>query len=150
VVLGAFGSPTQICESWGLDLMNAWEDPQRQRTLARRARAINGDADRPSAREVFRILTDNSPRPGRRATTGDHDEIVRGQDGDLLFRIRYQRRLIALQLPVDRVSKESLREIRGFFTELLQHETEQLSGNNGEREHMRASGDRASPIQTVG
>lgn len=125
VVLSAFGSPTDICESWGLDLINSWEDPQRQRALARRARAIKTDSHRPSAREVYRFLMDSSTHPRRKASIIIRDEVVRGRNGDPLFRIRHQHRSIAVLLPNYRVSKQSLQEIRTFLAGLLQHTTEQ-------------------------
>jgi ParB/RepB/Spo0J family partition protein len=125
VVLSAFDSPTDIAESWGLDLINAWEDPQRQRTLARRARAIKTDPHRPSAREVYRYLMDNSVHPKRKASMTLLDEVVRGSNGDPLFRIRHQHRSIAVLLPNERVSKQSLHEIRTFLAGLLQHTTRQ-------------------------
>jgi ParB family transcriptional regulator, chromosome partitioning protein len=132
VVLSAFDSPTDIAESWGLDLINAWEDPQRQRNLARRARAIKVDPHRPSAREVYRYLMDNSVHPKRKASTTLCDEVVRGLDGDPLFRIRHQHRSIAVLLPNERVSKKSLQEIRTFLAGLLQHTTEQPLENGEE------------------
>jgi hypothetical protein len=58
--------------------------------------------------------------------------VVRGLDGDLLFRIRHQHRSIAVLLPNERVSKKSLQEIRTFLAGLLQHTTEQPLENGEE------------------
>jgi len=149
VVLNAFAAPTEICESWGLQLIDAWEDPLRQRALARRARAVKADSHRPSAREVYRFLMDSSVRSRRRASATIHDEVVRGQNGDLLFRIRHQNRSIAVLLPNERVSKKSLQEIRQFLAGLLQHTTEQPSEIGEENRRMWESEDIAASMQGV-
>jgi ParB family chromosome partitioning protein len=132
VVLSAFGSPTEICEMWGLDLIAAWEDPQRQRALARRARSINGEPQRPSAREVYRFLIESAALPRRKISTTVHDEVIRGHNGDPLFRIRHQHRSIAVLLPHERISKDSLQEIRTFLAGLLQNATLQPLETNEE------------------
>jgi len=125
VILGAFESPCQICESWGLDLMNLWEDPQRQRALARRARTIRGDTNRPSARDVYRMLVDSSITPRRRASKLVYDEIVRAPGGAPLFHIRHHHDSIAILLPLRLISKKSLQHIKSVLAEVLQHTTEQ-------------------------
>jgi hypothetical protein len=79
---------------------------------------------------------ESSTRTGKPESTEAHDEVVRGQKGNPLFRIRHQRGSITLLLPLERLSKESLREARNFLAGLLQHATEQPSGNKGKNRRL--------------
>jgi ParB family transcriptional regulator, chromosome partitioning protein len=147
VVVAAFGSPTEICETWGLDLMSVWEDPERQRALARRARAINAGPERPAPREVYRSLMCSATQPAKKAAALVRDEVVRGCNGDPLFRIRHQHRSVAVVLPTDRISKGSLQKIRAFIAGLLQDATEQALENSEESAHTWLPEEAVAPPQ---
>jgi ParB family chromosome partitioning protein len=119
VIVEAFESAEDICEGWGLELMEALEDEQkRQRTIST-ARLICKQSPRPSAREVYRQLLAASAS-GRRVASARHEEVVKNKEGSPLFRISYRNSSIALLVPVSRVSAQSLMRIREAVAEILQ------------------------------
>jgi ParB family chromosome partitioning protein len=124
VIVNAFASPSDICERWGLELMEIWEDPQRRQAIAQQARAIGAIEPRPSARDVYRKLSACAVR-GRRVKERSHDEVVMDDSGAPLFRIRRQARSIALLLPVERVSANCLEALREAVVEALHRSTPQ-------------------------
>jgi ParB family chromosome partitioning protein len=117
VVVAAFASPLEICETWGLDLSAALEDPQRKPAILRAARAIHSASPRPSARKVYRLLLAGSRR---RPSAQSHDEIVKSVNGVPLFRIRHQMKSICLILPIERAQERSLERIQQAITEIIQ------------------------------
>lgn len=118
VIVDAFDSPTQICEAWGLELIEALDDPERRAATIRNARAIGRLSPRPSAEEVHRLLL-SAPARGRRPAPLAHDEVVKAENGTPLFRIRHQRSSIAVLLPVERVSAATLESLRHAITVVL-------------------------------
>ncbi len=132
LLLAAFENPTDVCEAWGLDLMEAWEDPRRQRALARSARALGAETRRPAAREVYRYLMSSATGSRKAATKSVRDEVVRDYNGDALFRISHRGRSVALVLPTERVSKPLLQEIRAFVANVLQDTTRQAPESSEE------------------
>ena len=123
VVVGAFRSASDICEVWGLDIMDALDDPMRRESTIKAARALGRVSPRPMGRDVYRHLASyvsNGTRPKAEA----HDKVVRGIDGLPLFRVRYQNNSIALIVPVDRVSEHLLRRIEVNVATLLQQTDE--------------------------
>jgi ParB family chromosome partitioning protein len=119
VVVDAFRSSAEICETWGLDLMDALDDPQRREATIRSARRLAQMTPRPVARDAFRRLTTYADR-GDRPSAGSHDKVVLGSDGVPLFRIRYQNDSIALIVPLDKVSRQSLQRIEADLASILQ------------------------------
>jgi ParB family chromosome partitioning protein len=119
VVLGAFPTPLEICETWGLEIMEALNDARRREPTIRRARAICARDPRPPATEVYRQLLSANVR-GRRVRPAARDEIVCGTDGVPLFRIRQHRDSIALLVPMHKVSAGLLDSIRDSLPEILQ------------------------------
>ena len=124
VVIAAFPSPRDICEAWALTLAEALDDPQRRGATCARARAIANLSTRPAAREIYRQLLTASV-PGRKVRTPRHDEVVSGDDGRPLFRIRHQSNTVALMLPVQSISSSSLIQIRNAVIDVLQRENAQ-------------------------
>jgi len=119
VVVDAFASPLEICEGWGVDLVEALDDSKRRESTVRAARTIATLSPRPPAREVYRQLAAASAS-GRRPVAKAHDEVVKDDAGSPLFRIRYQSSAIAVLLPVKGVSARSLGLIRDSITDILQ------------------------------
>jgi ParB family chromosome partitioning protein len=119
VVVGAFASPTEICEGWGLDLVEVLEDPQRRPTIVQKARSIGSAARRPSARAIYQQLM-AAAAPGKKLKVQRHDEVVKDKNGAPLFRIRRQTNSIALLLPVEKLSPESLASIQQAIAAILQ------------------------------
>jgi len=119
VVVEAFGTPAEICEGWGLDLAEALGDPQRRPMTVQRARTICKALPRPPARQVYQQLLTAGAPPGRKLKSQTHDEVVTGEKGQPLFRIRQQTNSISVLLPVQSVSARSLENIRCFIAEIL-------------------------------
>jgi ParB family chromosome partitioning protein len=117
IVVNAFGSGREICETWGCQLAEALEDPERRRTLIRRARQICGRSPRPRPANAFRQIM--AAVAGRRLARSVRDEIVAGSDNSPLFRIKYQRESVMLLLPEARISDDILEEIKGAVAQIL-------------------------------
>jgi ParB family chromosome partitioning protein len=118
IVVNAFPNPLEIREGWGPDLTAALQDVRKRDATIACARALAATAPRPSAVEVYQQLVSASVA-GRKPRTGSYDEVVRDIDGTLLFRIRSQEKAIALLLPRDRISQETLNAIRDAVRDTL-------------------------------
>jgi ParB family chromosome partitioning protein len=118
VVVDAFPSPVEICEAWGLDLIEVLDDPGRRQATITQARAIRTQSPRPPGKEVYRQLL-SSAASGRRPKARSHDEVVKDERGQPQFRIRQLRNCIALLLPVERVSAKTLASIRQTLPGML-------------------------------
>ncbi len=130
VLLNAFECPADICEGWGLELADALDDPQRREQTIRKAREISGSAERTSAREVCRQLLSASAK-GRKPIAKKHDEVVLDDEGEPLFRIRYDRKAVLLVLPVQIVSARCLEKVRQATSTILQRERQQVDAGSG-------------------
>ncbi len=127
VIVGAFGSPTDIHEVWGLDLVEAIEDPERRRLVVRKARAISEGSTRLAAREVYQLLL-GACASGQKVKQRRHDKVVKDDSGNPLFRVRQQTGSIALLLPPGKVSARLLQELRGAVAQILQAEKRKVVG----------------------
>jgi ParB family chromosome partitioning protein len=123
IVVDAFDSPADICETWGLDLAEALERPEHRAAVVRKARAIVATTPRPPGREVYRQLIAASA-PGRKPKPAAHDVIVKGEDGEPLFRVRQQTNTIAILLPVTRVSEDMIGCIRRDIVKIMERPKE--------------------------
>ena len=110
VVVSAFASPSDIHETWGLDLMQALEDAQRRPALIRAARRLSA-APRPPAPEVYRLLMSPVTK-GRRLRRAAHDEVIKDDLVRPLFRIRRQRSSIAFLFPIETAPPEVFAGLR--------------------------------------
>jgi ParB family chromosome partitioning protein len=86
VIVSAFRSPTDICENWGLELMDALDDPDRRDSTIRAARALGRHSPRLLGREVFRQMCSYPETDKSRPKAGTHDKVIIGGDGSPLFR----------------------------------------------------------------
>jgi ParB/RepB/Spo0J family partition protein len=129
-ILGAFENPTDICETWAVTLTQALDDPDRRQPTLQEARKISGTPKRPAARLVYTQLLAASAK-GRKPRSRGRDEVVKGEDGQPLFRIRHQRETIAVLLPVEKVSARILDNIRYAVSELLQTAIPQVVNSAG-------------------
>jgi ParB family transcriptional regulator, chromosome partitioning protein len=118
VIVAAFPSAIDILEAWGIELSDAWERHELRPLLARTARLIAAKPERPSAKEVYEKLMSVAigSRPVRAMK---HDEVVVGDSGTPLFRIRRLRRAVVLSLPVT-VSTLTFEHIRKSVADILQ------------------------------
>jgi ParB family chromosome partitioning protein len=119
VIVGAFESGLDICEQWGIDLVDAVEDPSRRKAVIQVARAIAASKPRPPASEIYRLIL-AATGSGRKPRPGAHDSIIKARNGSPLFRVRHQRTSIALILPVELVSTAALEEIQHSLQLILE------------------------------
>lgn len=136
VIVNAFGSAVDICEGWGLDLIEVLENPQTRRPILRKAREIAETTPRPAARDVYRQLL-GSAAPGRKPRRLAHDKVVKDQWGNPLFRVREQRNAILLILPIEKVSARCLDAIQEVVEKLLQDHPARVSVSSGNGERWR-------------
>ena len=118
VVVSAFASPLDIREGWGLDLHKGWHDANTRPILAQRARALAARTPRLKAQEVYERLLAPAGTAARQRRKC-RDNVVKGDTGAPLFRIRYQRNTVALILPNSLVGATSLEMIRRAVSEIL-------------------------------
>lgn len=119
VVVDAFGSATEIRESWGLKLSEALEEPAHRQAIIRVARALGIQRPRRPANEVYRRIL-AAAADSRRVEDVARDEVVAGNDGEPLFRIRRLNACVSLMLPTERASDRVLDSIRRFVADVLQ------------------------------
>lgn len=131
IVVSAFSDVSQLCEAWALEIAAALEDPEKRAQTLKAAREIGRIMPRPDAREVCRRLL-AAPVSGRKPTPKRTQEVICDENGKPLFRVRHERRAIALLLPVDRVSAVTLKEVCGSVRELLQVESRRQRATVGE------------------
>jgi ParB family chromosome partitioning protein len=129
VILNAFANPLEICEAWGLDIMDALEDPQRRQRTIEAARAIGSLNPRPAAKAVYRGLITaaagaSQPKPVARV------ETVRDQAGAPLFRVRQLSTSVALEVPSRSLSEAAMVEIRAVLAAILQRQTRNTCGSS--------------------
>jgi ParB family chromosome partitioning protein len=129
VLVNAFGSTVDICERWGLELIEMWEDPQKRHAIAQQARLIGAMSPRPAAQDVYRKLLTSVVR-GRRPKEKRHDEIVMDDLGNPLFRIRHQGKSIAFLMPVEKISASCLRRLRQSISDVLHDASAQTLDQN--------------------
>src|SRR5262249_50910521 len=124
IVVGAFASSADIREAWGLELFEAWRDPQRRPTLARRARSLAKRATTLEASAVYEAMLGGAGSR-RSAQTHHRDEAVTGRNGAVLFRVSYRRDTVALVLPARSLSTPTLRQLKSILADFLQVGTRQ-------------------------
>jgi ParB family chromosome partitioning protein len=117
-IVAAFGNPTEICEGWGLELIDVLDDPQRRQATLDRARLIGAREKRPPARDVYRQLLTATVRR-RRVPSSALDEVVKDTNGTPLFRIRHQTNAIAVVIPLQTVKAGALERIRTALVGIL-------------------------------
>jgi ParB family transcriptional regulator, chromosome partitioning protein len=129
VIVNAFSTPVDICETWGCDLMDLWEHPDKRRIVTARARSIAKEHPRPAAAMVYQRLTLPSLARARAESAlgaGPHDEVVKDNRGNPLFRISIRRKDVAILLPATLLSNAALSEIKRQVSLVLQHARSQL------------------------
>jgi ParB family chromosome partitioning protein len=131
VVVNAFASPLDICEGWGLELADAWEDVHRRPILSQRARVFSAQPVRPPPREIYRRLL-SAPTAGGKVAR-ERDEVVKSGAGVPLFRIRPQQKTIAVLLPRNTLSAHTFEQVRGALLGILQTANEATGASAEER-----------------
>ena len=142
VVVGAFASPAEICEVWGLELAAALDDPERRADTLRKAREIGRGPTRPAAREVCRRLL-TTAATGRKPRASARDEVVLSDSGTPLFRMRHERAWLNLRIPADKISVDHLKSIRAALISILHPATRQSLDRSGDRKPLLEAAIRA-------
>jgi ParB family transcriptional regulator, chromosome partitioning protein len=124
VIVSAFAPPLDICEAWGLEIMDALDDPQRRQRTIQAARVIGASTPRPPAKRVYRELVAASAR-GRQPKPVARVEIVRDRQGAPLFRIRQLSTSVSLEVPSTKLSAAAMTQIRAVLAGILQPEIQQ-------------------------
>lgn len=119
VIVNAFNNPVEIREGWGADLAEILQDEQRRKSTILRARDLAGISPRLPAIDVYKQLISSSV-VGRKPRAKPHDEVVSDAHGSPLFRIRRREKTIALLLPIDNTSAETLNAVRDAVRNVLQ------------------------------
>ena len=132
VVVSAFNDIVEVREAWALEIAGALEDPEKRAATLKAAREISRMSPRPGAREVCRRLL-AAPVTGRKPSAKRTHEVICDEKGKPLFRVRHERRAIALLLPIDRVSAVSLQEVCVSLRALLQRNTGSVLDSRGQR-----------------
>jgi hypothetical protein len=111
-----------IREDWGLKLTEILADPVKKEPILRAARALAAKPSSFRPDQIYqRLLASAVPtEPGRhKVTVIAHDQVIAGEDGIPLFRIRQQRDSIALLLPIDKTSATTLDAIQFAVKSIL-------------------------------
>jgi ParB family chromosome partitioning protein len=145
VVVGAFKDLSELCEAWALEIAAALDDPQKRAHTLKAARQLAKMSPRPTALETYRRLL-VAPVTGRKPVVRHTYEMISDESGKPLFRVRHERRAIALLLPVERMSAMTLREVCSSVRELLQRKTKVELESNLQRS---AVGDTSAKVLTL-
>jgi ParB family chromosome partitioning protein len=148
VIVNAFDSPKAIYEGWGVDFMQALENPARRPALIRAARTIGGLSQRPPAPEVYRLLLSPATN-GRRLRRAGHDQVIKDGSGKPIFRIRQQRSAIAFLIPIEKAAPEVFASLRLAIEQiLLAGVTQTLAGDPITRRIATSAFESAPPPPT--
>jgi len=120
-VVSAFGNPVDICEGWGLNIMEALEDPHKRQLTLNRARLIGKQKMARSARDVYQELM-SAATHGRKVKRAIHDEVVKDERGLPLFRVRQLAGSVAFLVPTGIVNTTSLERLRQALSDVLRQD----------------------------
>jgi len=115
VILTAFKTPNEICETWGLQLAQALANEQLRDRVIHRARVLAKTHPRPPAEMIYRQLLNSAQ--SRRPRLKSRDEVVRNSAGRILFKVRYRNSDVSFVFPTRNASD---RMIRGVSSLLMQ------------------------------
>ena len=117
MIVGAFASPNDILESWGVELHKAWGD-ERRKLLTERARAVGEQTPRPPAVSVYERLL--APRgPGARRGRRGAGRVVKSPSGEPLLRLERQRKDVVLRIPNSLVDAGTEKAVTQAVVEVL-------------------------------
>ncbi len=133
VIVEAFHSAADICETWGLELLKAMETSSARPQMLEAARVIASVSPRPSAGEVFRRLQAAGSHCGSPAARARKDRVA-GRGERPLFQIKHKIKVITLELPIENLSARRLDEIKVAIACILQkHGSDEANGSAGRR-----------------
>jgi ParB family chromosome partitioning protein len=99
VVVTAFPDPRQIKEAWAVALAERCADPEMRSKIVTVARSLSkGKMGSCDAGEIYKVLLDC--KDARRMTRVSRtDDVVRSDDGKLLFRVSYRHNALHIIIP---------------------------------------------------
>lgn len=117
-VVEAFGTPNDLCERWGLELVELCASRTNRSALLAAAREIKALTARPSPADIYRqLLSCAQPAPSLEGPP--LDEVVTSTSGAVLFRIRRQPNALSLFVPTEKLSRECLTEMQDVILSIL-------------------------------
>lgn len=125
VVVEAFGSPADICEAWGIRLHEACSDENVRPKMVSRARSLQSSGERPPAHAVFTRLMVGAHESHQRLQK--KHEVVIGQGGLPLFRIKHHQEEVALLINRQKISNSTLAKIKDAVSQILQNGSSQAT-----------------------
>jgi ParB family chromosome partitioning protein len=135
VIIGAFATPADILERWGLELSDAWGDPLRRAGLAAAARQLGAQSPRLEPRVIYQRLI-AADRARSRRSAPSRDLVVTSRDGKALFRVKHQHKAVVLWLPHTTTLPHVLQEITRHVADVLQRESSQAFDSTGRRKQI--------------
>lgn len=117
IVLDAFQSPTEILESWVVELHARYTDLSARKEMILRARALTTKTPRLPAKEVNAILLGSSIR--KRRDGHRTPELIKDAAGTLLLRVERRRKEMIIRVPNTRIAPAVERELTSALLAVL-------------------------------
>lgn len=118
IVVGAFHSPDEIREAWGVELFRLCNDDVQRRDITVRARAIEKKAARPPPRQIYETLV--TPSGGRPKEARPYRSVpIRGASGAILFREQERLASITYAIPKTLLSPDRRTELQQMLARFL-------------------------------
>lgn len=134
VLVGAFRSPADIREAWGIELQRAWSDEGSRQAMAARARALSGNRATRTAREVYDALISPSGRSHPRLY---RNLPVRGSSGAVLFHEQNQLSRVIFIIPKLNLGGTRREVLRQMMVRIIEGDRFAASLMDGSREVVR-------------
>lgn len=130
VLVGAFRSPADIKEGWGIALHRLWSDIAKRSALATKARALSARREKCTPRDVYEMLICAST--GSRHSRVSYRNIpIRGASGAVLFHEQDQLGRVIYIVPKPNLTPESRQAIKRSLLFVLDRETRDRCPESG-------------------
>lgn len=147
VVIAAFETPLDICETWAPLLESAFHNPLSRKRVCARARAIAAMPKRPTPRAILQQLI-SAGEPGKKVTGNNRDVVVNSRNGKPLFRVRRLVNTIAVVIPLERLSAGRLAQVKSAVSRVLDEpstarivDTQLTNGENPQPDNIQGRND---------
>lgn len=119
LIVGAFQSPADIREGWGVELFKLWNEDDRREAIAARARAIATRSPRPSSRAIYELLI--TPPGGKPKNHRSYRNIpVRGAAHAVLFHEQDRLEHVLYIIPKTLLSPERRETLKRSMVRILE------------------------------
>jgi ParB/RepB/Spo0J family partition protein len=120
LIVEAFVDPAEICEGWGRSLLELLEDTRFASLIFRRAAEVRLMSPRARGADVYRMLIASIPANYLKRSR-QVDEVMRDSDGVAIFRMQHQANGLAIRIPLKRLSRNALDEIRAALVTVIEN-----------------------------